>query len=109
MRIVVHRGGRLVPRRRDHTQHAAAQIEPRDLLRPLGNAEKRGNVCRFQPQNGGIGTFAKGGVSGNVIAVAVAVRDDERDAGAMMRSQPIRNQPIDGRPDPAVLGASIDQ
>ena len=68
-----------------------------------------GHLCRLQADDVGVGSAREFRVARVVVAVAMRVRDHQRDRGATMLRAPFCNQPVDRRPDFEIARSAVEQ
>ena len=96
--VVNHDVGDLVPWGWNDAEGTTTKIELANLVRPVLDAEETGHVRGLEPDDDGVGTVSKCAIACDMVAMTVAVRDDERNRSAMMRGQPVCDEAVDNRP-----------
>jgi hypothetical protein len=107
--IVQRDARRLMPWNRQHVEHPAAEIDHATICRPPRDAKKRTNRGRVSANHYCIWPMDKLRIPSDVIAMRMAVRDNERNRLEVISSQPFTDESIDRRRNIDVTCTSIEQ
>ena len=96
-------------RNRNHVEHALAQINMPNSIRPFVDREKLARTLDRQRNHVYVGHASKPGVARDVVAVRMGMRNDERNGGSPFQSEPFRDQFGDNLRCIALAGARVLQ